>query len=359
MAQTPASQTRLPFATLALVVANLTVAFVAPFSGVIHAFAFDPSSPTGLTALTSLFLHDPANILHLLGNMVFLAAVGPLVESAVGPIKVLLVYMVSGLTGVAVHWAISSSFVNPSALIGASASISGMVGYCSLRYMRRSVTLAPNWKVSVVAVIVVWLVLQVLGTFFRMSGGGGVAYHAHVAGFIAGFVLAFVLKAQTIAMIEEGHGRIDAMDARSPAAASAVAERHLRDHPHDTKALWALYEARASMGEDEKASNALIQLLSLAEDEGRIVRLLASHGGLPLVSPTDRMKLAARVDAETQVLLYRSVLAEPDDERERPNALLAIAQASNGAAREAFLKELSSKYAFHTATEVARARGLL
>ena len=85
--------------TLVLVAANLAVAFFAPFSPMMANFAFDPFKPNLLSALTCLFLHDPSNILHLLGNMVFLAAVGPLVESSLGPTKFLVVYLVGGLAG--------------------------------------------------------------------------------------------------------------------------------------------------------------------------------------------------------------------------------------------------------------------
>ena len=84
--------------------------------------------PRIYSALTCLFLHDPQNILHLLGNLVFLAAVGPLVESEVGPLRFVVVYVLAGLAGVAAHWSVAASSGVGTPLIGASSAIAGCVG---------------------------------------------------------------------------------------------------------------------------------------------------------------------------------------------------------------------------------------
>ena len=155
--------------TLALVAANLAVAYFAPFSPLIENFAFDPGAPNLPSALASLFLHDPGNILHLLGNMVFLAAVGPLVESSVGPTRFAVVYLVGGLAGVSGHWAVTVVTGVSEPLIGASSAIAACVGYCSVRYMLRKVPLAPKLKLTVGTVAVVWVMLQAVGAFVKFG----------------------------------------------------------------------------------------------------------------------------------------------------------------------------------------------
>lgn len=350
---------KLPFATLALVVANLFVAFFAPFSAVLEKFAFNPEAPNFLSMLTSLFLHDPGNILHILGNMVFLSAVGPLVESSIGSLKFFATYLISGVIGIAVHWALTKMTGVSTPLIGASAAVAGCVGYCSLRYMKRSVSLAPRINVTVVGVIVFWLLLQVLGAFVHLESAGGIAFDAHIGGFLAGFILAFFFKAQTQASIEHGHERLDEMDSRSPAAALITATKHLERHPTDIKALWVCYEANTAMGESKKSVEVLLRLLNLDQDASRLTKLLFTQKGLTALSPKDRMMLADKVDQEAKKLLLQSVIAEPDDERERPNALLSMAEIADGEIRQSLLNELSEKYSLHSATAVARTRGMV
>ncbi len=350
---------KVPLVTLALVASNMAAAFLAPFSDVLTKFAFDPAAPTLVSALTSLFLHDPSHILHLLGNMVFLAGVGPLVESSVGAFKFLGTYLASGLVGVAVHFALSRMDGVSTPLIGASAAVAGCVGYCSVRYMKRSVLFVPKVSVPVIGVIGIWVFLQVLGTFVRFEGSGGTAFHAHIGGFLTGLALAFVFRAPKQASIEMGHARIVEMDTRSPAAAKSVAAEHLKEHPNDAKALWSLYEAQAAMGEHSECAKVLLRLLGLGQDGSKIVMLLASHRGLSHLSPTERMKWAGRVDEDVRIVLFESVVSEPDDEAERPNALLALAEISDGPVRQKCLQELKEKYVLHSATVIARTRGMI
>jgi membrane associated rhomboid family serine protease len=321
-------------------------------------FAFDPLKPNVLSALTCLFLHDPENILHLLGNLVFLAAVGPLVEASLGQFRFMLVYLASGLAGVAAHWAVASLSGVSAPLIGASSAIAGCVGYCCVRYMRRRVAVAPNLRLSVAHVAVFWIVLQAVGAFVRFGDGGGTSYVAHIGGFVGGLLLAFVFHAQVEASVEAGREKIEEMSGRSPAAALAVAEEHLRAHPTDVRALWEKADALHVMGERDHEAAELVRLLRAGEDAERVLSRMDAIGMLRLIAPVERMRYAYALEGQVKAALLTSVAAEPDGEQERPHALLELATAFEEG-REERLRELSEKYAFHPATELARAKGLL
>ncbi len=345
--------------TLVLVAANLAVAFFAPFSPMTANFAFDPFKPNLLSALTCLFLHDPSNILHLLGNMVFLAAVGPLVESSLGPTKFLVVYLVGGLAGVAGHWIVAASTGVAVPLIGASSAIAACVGYCGVRYMLRKVHLAPKLRMTVGSVAVVWVMLQAVGAFVKIGDAAGTSFVAHIGGFVGGLALAFVFRAPKQESAERGREMIEEMAGRSPAAALAAAEEHLRAHPEDLSAVWDKADALRAMGEHAREADVLIALVRLRERTDLAVERLAESGQIGRLPALERMRLVAELQGEARLLLLHSVVREDDDEPERPHALLALAEAAEHEERQRLLKELSEKYELHAATELARARGLL
>ena len=344
--------------TLALVAANLAVAFWAPFSPLTANFAFDPAAPGLLSALTCLFLHDPSNILHLLGNMVFLAAVGPLVESSVGPTRFAVVYLVGGLAGVAGHWAVTAATGVDVELIGASSAIAACVGYCSVRYMLRRVPLAPKLQLTVGTVAVVWVVLQAVGAVVKFGDAGGTSFLAHIGGFVGGLALAFVFRAPEQESAERGREMIEEMAGRSPAAALAAAEEHLSAHPDDLGALWDKADALRAMGEHEREAHVLIALLRMRERTDLAIERLADSGRLGQLPARERMRLAADVQGAPRLALLDSVEREADDEPERPHALLALAETAEDEERDQLLNELAEKYALHAATEIARARGM-
>ncbi len=330
-----------------------------PFGSRVTDLAFNPASPSFFNALACLFLHDPENILHLLGNLVFLAAVGPVVESGLGQPKFILVYFVSGLAGVAAHWAVSASSGVSTPLIGASSAIAGCVGYCTVRYMRRRVPLAPKLTMTVGAVALVWAVLQGVGAFVRFGDGGGTSYVAHVGGFVGGLILAFVFHAQHEASAEAGHERIQEFSGRSPAAVLAIAEEHLKSHPEDTRAMWEKADALHAMNDHDHEAGVLVALSHKASERESAVSRLAMIARLSALSPVERMQAAPLLSAPNRVALLISVANEDDSEPQRPHALLALAEESEGEDRDRLLGELRTKYEFHAAAELARAKGLL
>jgi hypothetical protein len=290
---------------------------------------------------------------------VFLAAVGPLVESEVGPLKFVLVYLVSGLAGVATHWAIAAVSGVGTPLIGASSAIAGCVGYCTVRFSNRTVPLAPKLRLNVGAVALVWIVLQAIGAFVKLGDAGGTSYLAHIGGFLAGVLLAFLLKAQVVASAEAGRELVGAMSDRSPAAALTAVEEMLQKHPNDSTFLWEKAAALHAMGERDQEAEVLSSLVRMGSDAKRAVDCLVVINKVRVLTPIERMKLAAELEGGLKVDVLQSVVAEPDSEPERPFAMVELLDILTGDERESLVAELFAKYEFHAATEAARAKGLL
>jgi membrane associated rhomboid family serine protease len=350
-----------------LIVANLLVATLDLFGQrPLDDLAFSTQRPTVLTAFSSLFLHR--NLPHLLGNMIFLAAVGPLIEFGRGSWRFGLVYVVCGLAGVLGHWLVMGRLPGAELLMGASGAIAGCVAFCTLLYLRAKVPLFPNFGVPVAAISFVWLALQIAGGFFRLgeTTAGGSAFWAHIAGFIAGLLLTLALGVTKDQTMIFGHEVLDRMNERGPAALLAAAEAHLARHPNDLKALAQKANALADMDRLKEAAEVSHLFLKVAplERKGEGVRLLAHSEGLGEMYSTARMKLAhelAESDAEAAEKLIESVATGPEDP-EKPEALLEWAELlkeKNPAQSQSALDELQRIYSLHPVTDRARAKGLL
>jgi membrane associated rhomboid family serine protease len=155
-----------------------------------------PTYPTVyITLLTSMFMHG--GIMHLLGNMLFLWIFGDNVEDALGHLRYLIFYLVCGvlasLAHVAVTYAVGTGMRIPS--LGASGAISGVLaGYLLLFPFKRVTVILFRFLTQVPAwmAIGMWFVLQIISAVGVLGEGpqaAGVAYGAHVGGFIAGLVL--------------------------------------------------------------------------------------------------------------------------------------------------------------------------
>lgn len=147
-----------------------------------------------LTLITSMFMHG--SIGHLLGNMLFLWIFGDNVEDDLGPGRYLLFYLVCGVLASLAH--VVSTFVfdgNPYIpSLGASGAISGVLGGYMLFHPRRRVRVILGRMLTEVPAFVaigMWFVFQLIASFGMLGGmeGGGVAYGAHIGGFIAGLAL--------------------------------------------------------------------------------------------------------------------------------------------------------------------------
>ena len=149
-----------------------------------------------ITPLTSMFLHG--GVLHLAGNMWFLHVFGDNVEDDLGKVRYLFFYIATGLAAVGAQVAIDPSSNVP--MIGASGAISGVLaGYLLLHPHARIVTLVPVFifihfmELPAYLFIFVWIGFQLLSAYLSFgdigAGVGGVAWFAHVGGFVAGLVV--------------------------------------------------------------------------------------------------------------------------------------------------------------------------
>lgn len=151
--------------------------------------------PVYLTLLTSMFMHG--GIAHLLGNMLFLWIFGDNIEDRLGHLRYVIFYLVCGVIAGLAHVFSTALFAGnlliPS--LGASGAISGVLGGYILLFPTRRVTVLVSYFVTQVPAFVaigLWFVFQIisgLGVLGSGSQAGGVAYAAHIGGFIAGLVL--------------------------------------------------------------------------------------------------------------------------------------------------------------------------
>src|SRR5439155_24575741 len=148
------------------------------------------------SVLESMFLHG--SILHIAGNMLFLWIFGNNVEDRLGKVKYIIFYLLSGL---AAAYAQSAVFPNSAVpLIGASGAIAGILGAYLLMFPRaRIVSLVFFFLITWVAlpawvIIGLWFLMQLVSSVGSVAGNTGVAYMAHVGGFIAGMLLLLVFR---------------------------------------------------------------------------------------------------------------------------------------------------------------------
>jgi membrane associated rhomboid family serine protease len=151
--------------------------------------------PTWLTPFTAMFTH--AGLLHLGGNMLFLWIFGNNVEDSMGPVRFVVFYVLAGLAATGLQLVFGPDSVTPN--LGASGAIAGVLGAYIVTYPRAKV-------VTLVVLIFFFTILELPATLFlgiwfvqqlifgaltsaNTVAGGGVAYWAHVGGFVAGLLL--------------------------------------------------------------------------------------------------------------------------------------------------------------------------
>ena len=151
--------------------------------------------PTWATLFTAMFMHG--SILHLGGNMLFLWIFGNNVEDSMGPVKFLLFYLLVGLAAAALQIAIDPGSEIPN--LGASGAVAGVLGGYLLLFPRaRVITVIfiifffTIIELPALLILGFWFLQQVLFGYFDLSDptgeGGGVAYFAHIGGFVFGLV---------------------------------------------------------------------------------------------------------------------------------------------------------------------------
>jgi membrane associated rhomboid family serine protease len=149
---------------------------------------YDTPLPVYFNFLSSMFMHG--DIMHIFGNMLFLFIFGDNLENLLGHIRFAIFYLVCGFAA-----ALAQVFMDPNSLIpmlGASGAISGVLGGYLVLFPQRQVrALIFNFLTTVPAFVALglWIGIQLLQGYLSPAGQGGVAYAAHIGGFIAGAAL--------------------------------------------------------------------------------------------------------------------------------------------------------------------------
>jgi len=149
------------------------------------------------TIFSSMFLHG--GLMHLGGNMLYLFIFGDNIESVLGSLRYLLFYLLCGVAAFASHYLFDLSSQVP--MIGASGAISGVLGAYAVRFPHARVSvLLPMiiiWQVITIPAVLVlgfWFVMQLFSGATGSAQSGGVAWLAHVGGFVAGVLFMLVWK---------------------------------------------------------------------------------------------------------------------------------------------------------------------
>jgi len=191
-----------PVVTISIIVINVVV-FLLELAGgeafVVHWAVIPANIVAGqhwITILTAMFMH--AGWMHIIGNMVFLWAFGPEIEDAMGPLRYLAFYLLGGIVASVAQIAAMSSSTVPN--LGASGAIAAVMGAFLITYPRDKIRtlLLLGWFITVTVIpasvlIGIWFLIQLfsqVGSVVAAQSGGGVAYMAHVGGFIFGAIIA-------------------------------------------------------------------------------------------------------------------------------------------------------------------------
>ncbi|MEQ1860435.1 MAG: rhomboid family intramembrane serine protease [Chthoniobacteraceae bacterium] len=207
---------RVPVFTFVIIAINVLVFFGWQFSdleGSVMAAAFVPAELTTNAVgsskylITSMFMHG--GLMHLIGNMWFLWIFGDNVENATGSIRFVVFYVLTGVLATLAHVAFDPQSEVP--LVGASGAISGVLGAYLVKHPKAPIrTLIPLGiftrivDIPAWVFLFVWIGIQVVSQAAMSGGegGGGVAYLAHIGGFVAGVVLIFVFQTRDARSIE-------------------------------------------------------------------------------------------------------------------------------------------------------------
>lgn len=194
----------LPFVTYLLILVN-AIFFLAELAlgdAFIMQWAFVPQrfldNPAGdfITLFTSMFMH--AGWLHIAGNMLYLWIFGDNVEDRFGHVKFIIFYLICGLAATFAQMAFNMHSEIPN--LGASGAIAGVLGAYILLFPKSQVKVLMGTRVIPVSAFIViglWIILQFfsgIGSIMSQTDAGGVAYMAHIGGFVAGLVLTLFLR---------------------------------------------------------------------------------------------------------------------------------------------------------------------
>jgi membrane associated rhomboid family serine protease len=310
------------------------IAQISAYDLFVFRYGFRPAHPSLTALFVSLFLH--ANLLHLFGNMLFLWIYGNNVEHRLGFGRYLACYIATGLAATSFHAVFDFDSNLP--LVGASGAISGVLGLYFLWFPHNRVKLFVLFFPFIMDTVMVparlvlgaYLLLDNVLPFLGSRGGGGVAYGAHIGGFLAGLAIAwFVRRREDWTTPRE----YEAEDRLAAGSASGM--------------------LRAAM------------LDSRFDDAARLYFSLPPNETRGVLQPTDLLSLAKWLDAaghrQAALVAYRRLLRDYPRGPGRAEAHVGaggilLEQGEDPAAYQHFLDALD----LHPATEIAAAarRGL-
>ena len=147
--------------------------------------------PPMATLITSMFMHG--GFMHLIGNMLYMWIFADNIEDELGKTKFIIFYILSGIAAALTQVYMNTESTVP--MVGASGAIGGVLGAYIVNHPRAKVlVLIPLGfftqiiKVPAIFVLGIWFILQFVSSAFSSSSGGGVAYGAHIGGFIFGAI---------------------------------------------------------------------------------------------------------------------------------------------------------------------------
>ncbi|MDP8254414.1 MAG: rhomboid family intramembrane serine protease [Candidatus Alcyoniella australis] len=327
---------RWPWLTFGLIGVNfvclaltaIALVFV-PVDTLTDLLAFKPSRFLPWTLLTSLFLH--AGIGHLLGNMLFLYLAGPPFEDRYGRWGLLLLYLSGGVFAslfyAVFHWGAQTP------LVGASGAISSLLGMALVRFPNIRIRFYFTfmfvfwWPFEVRAWIMLplWLALQVTFALLAEGQGAGVAFSAHIGGFLFGVAAALAIKRlgledrltpeevkdadnwyqplfkpdERLILVE------DLLNVNRVAEASREIAAYLSENPHTPEALGLHTRVLLDQGRDgaalQQARRTISGLLLAENPDGALgfLRKLRDGGYDPDLGPLPYFKLASQLKART------------------------------------------------------------
>ena len=289
-----------------------------------------PAEPGVTPWLSHMFLHG--GVFHLVGNMLFLVALGLLVEVALGGLVLTGLYLLSGFGAAGLFIALDPASTLP--LVGASGAIAGLMGLTGVLYGMRRVRFFyfigiyfDYVKAPALALLGLWLGKEVY-QYLQYSELSNVAYAAHIGGIVTGAVAGAAVRFGTNAVDEaalderaereafearlaEANERLDAME---PERARPLFERMAREYPDRVEVLDGLFRACRYAPASEAYHDAVQRILALQTGDG------AEPAATELVLTAyrdyrSRAKPRPRLDAATvarmiELLLRRGTVAD-------------------------------------------------
>ena len=193
-----------PYVTTTLVVLNVLVfllelsqgeKFITDWAFIPARFSDEPGADA-VTILTAMFMHG--GWMHLIGNMLFLWIFGDNVEDRIGHVKFLIFYLLAGFAATFAQYYVSSNSAIPN--VGASGAIAGVLGAYLLMFPHSRVNVLLGRQIVAMpafAVLGLWILFQIISGVANSNQSadvGGIAYMAHIGGFVAGLAMALVTR---------------------------------------------------------------------------------------------------------------------------------------------------------------------